>query len=537
MNWLGLVRSMLKAEERNVHRQILETLLASEFDRDVNNVKLKVSKIFRLSRIPSNSEVLSVASRDELGRAIQRLQLKRVRSLSGINVVSVMCRPAPCPHGHCAYCPEEPGVPNSYTGFEPAAMRGIQNEFDPYRQAKSRLSQLRAIGHSINKIELIIQGGTFTAQSLSYQEYFVKRCLDALTDVESLSLEEAKRNAERSSIRNVGLTIETRPDWAKEKHVDNMLRMGATRVEIGVQTLDDEIYRLVERGHTVADVAESFRILKDSSFKIVAHMMPGLPGATPEKDLESFKRLFIDSEFRPDMIKIYPCLVVEGTKIYEWWKRGEYRPYSTDEAVQLIAKIKEFVPPWIRVMRIQREIPRNLIVAGADKSNLRELIHGKLRAEGKRCLCIRCREVGHKAMKEGISPDPRSIKIRISRYEASSGIENFIEAVDESSDALVGYIRLRMPSDLAHRPEIAHQNAALVRELHVYGQLVPIGEKAPKAWQHRGWGRQLLEEAERITAEEFDRTEILVISALGTKEYYRRFGYLDDGPYVSKLLS
>jgi len=415
-------------------------------------------------------------------------------------------------------------------------MRGLQNAFDPHLQVLQRVNQLKAIGHPVDKAELIIQGGTFTAQPPAYQEFFVRRCLEALTGMESADLEEAKRNAEQGRIRNVGLTIETRPDWAKERHVDLMLSLGATRVEIGVQTLDDDIYRLVERGHTVRDVIECFRALRDSAFKMVAHMMPGLPGATPEKDFEDFRRLFEDEDFKPDMVKIYPCLVVTGTKLYEWWKEGRYSPYTTEMAVELISRVKELIPPWVRVMRIQREIPVQDIVAGVDKSNLRELVIKRMREGGRVCRCIRCREVGHRALKEGIRPRLEGLEMRRETYSAGGGIEEFISVEDPRSHSLIGYVRMRVPSDEAHRREINERRTTLIRELHVYGPVVPVGERLESAVQHRGWGAVLLKEAERVAVEEYESEKMVIISALGTKQYYAKFGYAQDGPYVSKPL-
>jgi len=315
-----------------------------------------------------------------------------------------------------------------------------------------------------------------------------------------------------------------------------MLSMGVTRVELGVQNPDNEIYRLVGRTHTVEDVVEATRILKDSGMKIVYHLMPGLPGSTYEKDLEAFRRVFSESCFKPDMIKIYPCLVLKGTRAYEWWRKGEYVPYSNEEAARLIVEIKKMVPPWIRIMRVQRDIPANLIVAGVNRSNLRQLVQKRLEVEGVRCRCIRCREVGHRMLKDGVEPDPDKIRILIRREEASEGEEIFISAEDVENDVLIGYLRLRVPSEKAHRPEISKFPCTIVRELHVYGELVPVGQHLAGAWQHRGYGGILLAEAERITREEYSRRKILVISALGTKEYYKKFGYNYDGPYMSKKL-
>ncbi|MGQ9726843.1 MAG: tRNA uridine(34) 5-carboxymethylaminomethyl modification radical SAM/GNAT enzyme Elp3, partial [Candidatus Bathycorpusculaceae bacterium] len=397
-------------------REIVEALMRIPLPSrdDVNDVKMRVATKYRLNRIPSNSEIIHVLKAEERRKLLPILRRKIARTISGVTVIAVMTKPYSCPQSEpCAYCPGGPpfGVPQSYTGFEPAAMRGLQNLFDPYLQVRSRIEQLRAIGHNVDKVELIIMGGTFPATPLDYQDWFVKGCLDAITGEESANLEEAKGKAERSRIRNVGITVETRPDWAKENHVDNMLEMGVTRVELGVQNPDNEIYRLVGRKHTVGDVIEATRIMKDSGLKIVYHLMPGLPGSNPTKDLEAFKKIFTDSNFKPDMIKIYPCLVLKGTKAYEWYLRGDYKPYTNEEAANLIVEVKRIVPPWIRIMRVQRDIPAPLIVAGVNRSNLRQLVQQKLKEKGLRCRCIRCREVGHRAMVNGVKPNPENVKI------------------------------------------------------------------------------------------------------------------------------
>ena len=522
-------------------REIVDALMRMPLpSRDaVDRVKLRVAAKYGLGRIPSNSEIIAVLRGDEKRKLLPVLRRKATRTISGVTVVAVMTKPYPCPQKEpCAYCPGGPpfGVPQSYTGFEPAAMRGLQHAFDPFGQVRSRIEQLRAIGHGVDKVELIIMGGTFPATPVDYQRWFVKGCLDAITGVESATLEEAKKNAETSRIRNVGITVETRPDWAKETHVDNMLEMGVTRVELGVQNPSDEIYGLVGRTHSVADVVEATRIMKDAGLKIVYHMMPGLPGSSFSLDLEAFKRIFEDSAFKPDMVKIYPCLVLKGTRAYEWFLKGEFKPYSNEEAARLVVEVKKMIPPWVRIMRVQRDIPAPLIVAGVNRSNLRQLVQQKLREEGLRCRCIRCREVGHRMLVDGVKPNPENIEVFTMKYAASEGEEIFISVEDGVNDVLVGYLRLRIPSAKAHRPEIREKPCAVVRELHVYGPLVPVGKHLAKAWQHKGYGGILLGEAERITKEEYGLKKILVISALGTKEYYKRFGYEYDGPYMSKML-
>jgi elongator complex protein 3 len=527
--------------EDTAAREIIEALLLlqSPTCNDVNRAKNQVAAKHQLARILSNAEIIAAMNPKEKRLLLPLLRRKTTRTISGVTVVAVMTKPQPCPQDEpCVYCPGGPaqGVPQSYTGHEPAAMRGSQNNYDPYQQVKSRISQLTAIGHRVDKIELIVMGGTFPATPPEYQTRFIQRCLDAITGKKSASLEDAKVHAETSRIRNVGITVETRPDWCKQSHVDAMLDMGVTRVEIGVQNPDDELYRLAGRTHTAVDVTEATRIAKDAGLKIVYHLMPGMPGSNPKRDLEAFKRVFTDPVFKPDMIKIYPCLVIAGTKAYDWYRKGTYKPYTTEEAANLIAEIKKTLPPWVRVMRVQRDIPAGLIVAGVDKSNLRQLVQQKLAEYNEHCTCIRCREVGHRTAKDNVTPDMDKIQILTTRYPASEGTELFISAEDRENNVLIGYLRLRVPSAKAHRPEINVVPSAIVRELHVYGPLVPVGKRSARAWQHKGYGSILLSEAERVAREDYDLERLFVISALGTKQYYMRLGYSRDGVYVSKQL-
>ena len=505
----------------------------------LNRLKIKTAGKYQLGEVPSNADLISHLTPTELKRLLPILRRKTTRTISGVIVVATMTKPYACPQPEpCAYCPGGPstGSPQSYTGHEPAAMRGSQNNFDPYKQVRSRIDQLTAIGHKIDKVELIVMGGTFPATPMEYQTWFIQRCLDAITQTNSASLEEAKAHAETSIVRNVGITVETRPDWAKQPNIDDMLDLGVTRIEIGVQNPDDEIYRLVGRTHTIADVQEATRIAKDSGLKIVYHMMPGMPGSNPQKDIRAFKRIFTDSTFKPDMIKIYPCLCIADTKAYDWYQKGTYTPYTTEQAANLIAEIKKFIPPWVRVMRVQRDIPAGLILAGVKKSNLRQLVNEKIQAEGGKCRCIRCREVGHRLAADHVKPDLENVKIQSFCYDASGGKEVFISAEDTCNDVLLGYLRLRIPSGKAHRPEVTSVPSAIVRELHVYGPLVPVGKHSAGAWQHKGFGADLLAEAERIARCDFGVKKLLVISALGTRRYYMRFGYERDGVYVSKKL-
>jgi elongator complex protein 3 len=532
----------MKLMNGEAYRKIIQRLMeiSNPTKRDVDLIKIEVAGKYGLEKVPSNSKIIQHLKPGEKNKLLPILRRKTVRTISGVTIVAVMTEPYPCPQEEpCAYCPGGPsfGVPQSYTGHEPAAMRGIQNEYNPYTQVKRRIEQLKAIGHKVDKVELVIMGGTFPSTPTAYQENFVRNCLKAITGTESESLEEEKIKAETSRIRNVGITVETRPDWAKKEDVDHMLSMGVTRVEVGVQNIYDDIYKRVNRKHRIQDVTDATRTLKDAGLKVVYHLMPGLPNSNFERDLKGFHEIFTNPLFKPDMIKIYPCLVIKGTKVHDWWKKGEYRPYTTDEAAELIVEMKKFIPPWVRIMRVQRDIPAYLIEAGVNRSNLRQIVQKRLRKEGLRCRCIRCREVGHRWLQDKVEPDPDKITIQTVRKEASEGEEIFISAEDTVNDVLVGYIRLRIPSEGAWRREILPETTAIVRELRVYGPLVPVGRHSAGAWQHRGYGTVLLSEAERTILEDYDRKKIVVTSALGTKQYYIRLGYDYDGPYVSKDLN
>ncbi len=497
---------------------------------DVEKLKRELCSRHKIPAI-RNSEILKQIPPEKRTREIlMLLKLRPVRTVSGIASIAVMSKPLPCP-GKCIYCPGGIESPKSYTGDEPAAMRGKQNDFDPFRQVSSRLTQLSEIGHTVDKCELIIMGGTFNAQAWSYQRSFVKGCLDAMNGKGSGSLEGAKRMNENSRIRAVGITFETRPDFSGKKYIDRMLELGATRVELGVQTLSDRVYEKVNRGHRVEDVVLATKLLKDSALKVCYHMMPGL-FSTPKKDVLMFKKLFSDSRFRPDMLKIYPCMVVKGTKLYEMWKRGEYEPYDTETAAEVLAQATKFIPPYVRIMRVQRDIPLPRIEAGVKNSNLRQIVERKVWERGGRCLCIRCRESGLRALKSGKEPDPSEAKLCRLDYKASGGTETFLSF--ESERGLFGFLRLRKPGE-PFRKEI-DEETSLVRELHVYGTALGIGEEPEEELQHRGFGSKLLGEAERIAGEEHGARKLLVMSGVGAREYYYKRGYKRDSVYVSKRL-
>ena len=508
---------------------------------ELHKTKILLCKKYGISVIPADSEILARLPQDfsdeEKDFAISLLRKKATRSISGVAIIAVMTSPEKCPHGLCIPCPGGPnyGTPQSYTGHEPAAMRASLNDFNPFLQTRNRIKQLKAIGHPVDKIDFIIMGGTFTARNPFYQEWFVRRCYDGLNDKNSKSLNEAKKLNEKASSRCVGLTIETRPDWFRLRHADMALNWGATRVELGIQTVFDNILNIINRGHTVADSIIATRIAKDSGFKICYHIMLNLPLSTYDSDIEAFETIFQDSRFKPDMIKIYPTLTIKGTKLYDMWKKCEYKPIETYEAAKLIAEIKTFVPEWVRIQRIQRDIPSQYIEAGVNNSNLRQFVEKELEKNKLECRCIRCREIGHKTLKQKIEFSEEDIGITTIFYEASDSEEIFISLVDEKNDALIGYLRLRDIIN-THRIELQKNPCMIIRELKVVGQELALGEKSKKSLQHKGYGKELIEEAEKICIEEYDKKNLFVLSGVGVKPYYRRFGFKDEGVYLLKTL-
>jgi len=540
-------------------RRIIEAILSGEIDSasKLDAAKREAGTRMGLSHFIRNSEILSVASQAERKRVLPMLQKKPTRTMSGVAIVAAMTAPSECPHGKCKYCPGgvDLDVPQSYTGKEPAARRAIQHGFDPYMQVTMRLNQLSSIGHPVDKVELIVMGGTLTAQMLDYQEWFVKGCLRAMNDFDDNQkrigdvgeeafmshasplpfayMEDVQKANETASVRCVGITFEPRPDWAKKEQIDQMLSFGVTRVEMGVQNPDDSVYERIERGHTVADVAEATQQLRDSAFKVSYHLMPGLSGYDPDGDLAIFETVFSDERFMPDMIKIYPCIVMGGTEFSAMMHRGEFTPMTTDEAVHVIAKAKAMLPKWVRTMRIMRDIPSNIVEAGIKNSNLGQLVYEHMEREGLSCQCIRCREVG-RAIARGMEPVEDDIKLLRTDYIASGGREVFLSFEDVDQDMLIGFVRLRLPFS-PHRPEI-DVNTGLIRELHVYGPQLMLGQTPEFEWQHRGYGQELLREAERIARDEYDMEKMAIISGIGAREYYGRLGYRRDGPYMSSKL-
>ena len=411
-------------------------------------------------------------------------------------------------------------------------LRAIKCGYDAQKQVKLRLRILSEMGHPTDKIELIIMGGTFLACPVDYQYQFIKDCYDALNGVESANLEEAKRLNETSKHRCVGLCIETRPDWCRQEEVDRMLDFGTTRVELGVQTIDDRIYQLVGRGHRVRDVVDATALLKQYGFKVHYHWMPGLPGSTPEQDLELSARLFDDAHFKPDGLKLYPTMVVAGTELERWYLDGRYQPYDDDTMVNLVASIKAIVPKYVRISRVLRDIPAKFIVAGL-KDSLRAVVKKRMEKQGFYCHCIRCREYGHRAQDGWEIGRPQLIRMD---YDASEGQEIFLTFEDER-ETLFGLLRMRLQEK--HVPGLGQKNGslALVRELHVYGPEVALGRRNMAAAQHKGLGRLLLLEAERIATQEFSVPLIAILSGVGAREYYRSdLGYSFKAGYMVKKL-
>jgi len=442
-----------------------------------------------------------------------------------------MTQPMECP-GQCIYCPTYAATPQSYTPESPAVLRAINCEYDARKQVELRLKILTGMEHPTNKVELIIMGGTFPASPADYQYKFIKDCFDALNGTESASLKEAQRINENAEHRCVGLCIETRPDWCRQEDIERMIEFGATRVELGVQTLDDEIYKLVGRGHKVSDVVNATRLLKEYGFKVHYHWMPGLPGSSPQHDLELSKMMFDDNRFKPDGLKLYPTMVVAGTELEKWQREGRYRPYDKDIMINLIADIKTYVPRYVRISRVLRDIPAKFITGGL-KDSLRDVVKKKLEGQGAGCSCIRCREYGHRIKNGWQTGKPFLTRMD---YKASQGQEIFLSFEDEM-ETLFGLLRLRIQDKHLPGLEYPHGKLALVRELHVYGPEVAIGGSNAVAVQHKGLGKLLLMEAERIACEEFGASIIAILSGVGARQYYRTdLGYELEAGYMVKNL-
>ena len=454
---------------------------------------------------------------------------KPSKTLAGVTPIAVMTSPRKCKHGTCIYCPSL-NVPQSYTPLSPPVIRAKMLNYDPYKQVEARLKAFKLMNHPTNKIELIVMGGTFPEFPKDYKNNFIKRCYDALNQVTSKTLEQAKKLNETAVHRCVALCIETRPDTCSEKQIKELLEYGATRVELGVQMPDDKIYKLVKRGHKVKDVIEATQRLKDSGFKVGYHIMPGLPGSNPRKDIQLFKKIFSSQDFKPDQLKIYPCQVLKGSCLDLWYKQGKYMPYTKEQTEKILIKMLKIVPEYCRVMRIMREIPPDYLVAGTTRIDLRKDIELYLRKNKVKLKEIRFREVGF-AMRDLQAGKEVNAELKLKKtgYKANQGKEIFLQVVNKDN-ILFGLLRLRFPSK-TFIPEL--KNSAIVREIHVYGQTVPIGQKGEI--QHTGIGKMLMSEAEQL-AKQAGWKKLAVISGVGAREYYRKLGYQLIGDYMIKEL-
>jgi len=573
-------------------KEIAEEMLSlninnsNQIKNDVLKTIRDVSSKYKLSKIPKNIDIIKFLPSDNYFKNL--LKLKPTKTLSGIAVITVMPIPFDCPHGKCIYCPGgiEVNTPLSYVGTEPATKIAQQVKYDPFKQVWSKLMQLIYRGHNVDKADLVIVGGTFPFYPTNYQKYFVKKCYDAfnLFDLDLLdknnynldslaendknlqlseNLESAKKNNENSKIRCVGLTIETKPDYCKLNHINTMLELGATRIEIGVQSLNNTVLKAVNRGHDINDIFESFYLAKNCGYKIVAHMMPGLPQSSLDQDINDFKKLFEDDRLKPDMLKIYPTLVIKNTGLYKLYETKRYNSYSTEDLVKILVEIKKIIPPWARIMRIQREIESKDIIAGPKMGNLRQLVQNELDKQGLKCKCIRCREIGLNDIEKEFSQE--EIELHKIEYLSSEGKEIFLSYESKDKKVIFGFLRLRIMlnsqrnelKDLGDLLKKKIISSAVVRELHVYGPLAKIRDKSYDDsnnkqeiskeiynnfkrknvfYQHKGLGQKLLKEAEKICKQEYNIKKLSVISAIGTREYYRKFGYVINGPYVTKFL-
>tara|TARA_Y100000310_G_scaffold344346_2_gene456607 strand:- start:9714 stop:11396 length:1683 start_codon:yes stop_codon:yes gene_type:complete len=542
---------------------------------ELMKVRKELSKKFKLPHMPTIIQMLCHLKEDQVAKFKRLMVTKPTRTISGVAPLATMTMPFNCPvQAKCTFCPGGPGsvygdTPKSYPGGSPAHKRAERNKYDPYLQVFNRLEHYCLLNQDCSKIELIIMGGTFTTYPLRYRHEFITLTLKAMNDFsdwfftpefdikkfkeffelptdllddnrtkrihekllklrgESNLEVEQKRN-EIAHIRCVTFCIETRADCAKEVHTNDMLKLGATRVEVGVQSLYDDVLQKVERGNDNADNIQASQLLRDAFLKIGYHMMIGLPGSSAERDIAMHKELFSNPAYKPDALKVYPCMVFKGTKLFDQWKKGEFTPIDALEARNRIVAIKPFFPEYCRVMRIQRDIPSSMVEAGVEKTNLRQEIHNELIKKGIKCKCIRCREPKNREV------DWSAVRLKRFNFEASNGQEVFLSFEDTKNDLLLAFTRLRLPYQ-PYRKEIT-PNTAGIREIHVYGAAVEIGKESSKV-QHKGLGLQLMEEAEKIAVEELDAKKMCIIAGIGVREYFKQqLHYKQDGPYVSKKL-
>jgi elongator complex protein 3 len=499
----------------------------------------KVSDAVRRYPLPEGGylakHVLVAAYRDLVARGVwspdpallARIRMKPVRTLSGVTTVTVLTKPYPCP-GKCIFCPTDVRMPKSYLPDEPGARRALEQDFDPFDQVFVRIEALRAVGHPTDKIELLVLGGTWSSYRRDYQEWFLKRCFDALNGVDSSSLAQAQALNETARHRNVGLVIETRPDSVDQEEIAWLRRLGVTKVQMGAQSLDDHILTLNQRGHTAVETAQAVALLRAAGFKIVLHWMPNLLGATLQSDREDFTRLWDD--LCPDEIKIYPTQLLANAELHDYWLRGEYTPYATGELIDLIADIKTSIPRYCRVNRVIRDIPSTNVVEGNKRTSLRLDVHQEMHRRGTRCQCVRCREV----RKQEVAAQDLQLTDLI--YTAGGATEHFL-AFDTSDDRLAGFLRLSLPGQDSPYTAMADlEGAAIIREVHIYGQSLAVGAGKDGAAQHTGLGTELLQKAGEI-AHNAGFSRLAVISAVGTRPYYLERGFERGQLYLIQHLS
>jgi len=521
--------------EEKIIKELIRAKVKNQ--EELTAFKRKMSEKYKIKTL-SNFELFEFYQKLLQKRRIKKsrklekiLKTRPIRSLSGIVNISVLTKPYPCP-GKCIFCPTERGMPKSYLSGEPAAERAKKLNFDPYLQMKRRIEMLKFEGHPTDKIELRIVGGSFTFYPKRYQEWFVRRCFDGANGKKSKNLKETQKKNEKAKNRIVGISIETRPDLINEEEGKWLRKLGVTMVEIGVQSVFDEILEKNETGLNAEKIAKATKILKDAGFKVLYHLMPNLMGSDPNLDKKCFEIVFSDERFKPDWIKIYPTMVTKESRLYKFWKEGKYKPYTDEELIELLIQVKKELPYWVRVTRILRDIPAPKVVAGCKISNLREVVKKEMEKRGIFCHCIRCREVRERY-------DPKE-KVYLFRedYDASGGKEIFLSFENKERTKLFSYLRLRVPSQIFERKKHfipTLENSAIVREIQTLGEIVPIGIKkiAP---QHRGLGKKLVKEAEKIAKKEFSLNKIAVISGIGARDYWRKLSYKLKGTYMIKRL-
>lgn len=511
----------------------------------LNKIKRRLAKKYGVAILP-NSEILkyykNLTGKNKIkqDKHFEELIKKRsIRTLSGVAPITVLTKPYPCP-GNCAYCPSEPNMPKSYLSNEPAAMRAVLNKFDPYKQVHNRIKALEANGHDTDKIELIVLGGTWSYYPKKYRNWFIKSCFAAANTYPKFnksstkkSLKKLQKINETAKHRIIGMSLETRADHVNEKEVAHMRKLGCTRIQLGVQSTYNDVLKLNKRGHDIEEVKRATRLFKDSGFKVDYHMMPNLPGSTLIKDFKMFKTIFSDPAFQPDQLKIYPCIVNKYSLLYKWLKQGKFKPYTDKQLMELLIKVKSIIPFYVRINRLIRDIPEESIEAGNKITNLREYLQKEMKKRGLRCKCIRCREARNK------TANLKQAKLFIEKYKASKGVEYFISYENKERTILYAFVRLRLPSFEEKKlysliPEL--KNAALIRELHTYGQLVPLdkNELAGKI-QHEGFGKKLMTEAEKI-ATRHGFKKMSVIAGVGVRGYYKKLDYKLRGTYMIKSL-